>query len=188
MQFIIMSDGKGTRWNNYLGITKQEAIINSERILDRTVRLLKENTDDKILILSSNHCHENPNAVRIKSQYNDYFHQKYAYDYLNEETTFLYGDTYYSQELINLIVNTEVNDIVFFGNEHAIVAVKVQDYELLKSVIDNVDPSSKSLYHAFDFLNNISSRFVNVGNSFVNINNRDDYDALVQKVKKLSFK
>ena len=28
MKFIIMSDGKGTRWNNYLGITKQEVIIN----------------------------------------------------------------------------------------------------------------------------------------------------------------
>lgn len=188
MQFIIMSGGQGTRWNNYLGITKQEAVVNGERILDRTVRLLRENSTDKIFILSSNPHHENPKALRIQSKYTNYFHQKYAYDYLNEETTFLYGDTYYSEDLIDIILTTDVSDIVFFGNENAIVAVKVKDYQLLKFVIDNVNSSCKSLYHAFDFLNNVSSRFVNVGNSFININNRVDYDILVQKVKKLSSK
>ena len=51
MKYIIMSDGKGTRWNNYLGITKQEVIINNERLIDRTIRMILERTTDDVYIL-----------------------------------------------------------------------------------------------------------------------------------------
>lgn len=50
MKYIIMSDGKGTRWNNYLGITKQEVIINNERLIDRTIRMILERSTDDIYI------------------------------------------------------------------------------------------------------------------------------------------
>ena len=36
-----MAAGKGKRWNDYLGISKQEAKINDENLLERTVRLIK---------------------------------------------------------------------------------------------------------------------------------------------------
>ena len=65
MKYIIMSDGKGTRWNNYLGITKQEAIINNERLIDRTIRMILERSTDEIYILSSNQNHENKYAKRM---------------------------------------------------------------------------------------------------------------------------
>ena len=38
-----MSDGKGTRWNNYMDTTKQTISINGENLLQRTIRLLHEN-------------------------------------------------------------------------------------------------------------------------------------------------
>ena len=134
MQYIIMSEGKGTRWNNYLGISKQEAEINGERILDRTIRLLREMTNDPIYISSMNLKHENKNALRIVPHYNDYFHRKYVYEFLNQSTIYLYGDTFYNQEAIDIIINTETNDVLFFGNEKAIIAVKVQDYIFFKKV------------------------------------------------------
>ena len=139
MQYIIMSEGKGTRWNNYLGISKQEAEINGERILDRTIRLLREMTNDPIYISSMNLKHENKNALRIVPHYNDYFHRKYVYEFLNQSTIYLYGDTFYNQEAIDIIINTETNDVLFFGNEKAIIAVKVQDYIFFKKVIFNYD-------------------------------------------------
>jgi len=52
MYFIIMADGDGKRWNNYLGIPKHLVEINGEPIIKRTVRLLKENGVNNIIITS----------------------------------------------------------------------------------------------------------------------------------------
>lgn len=51
---------------------------------------------------------------------------------------FLYGDTYYSEEAAAAIINTEAEDILFFGNQRSIVAVKVADGKLFKSHVDRV--------------------------------------------------
>jgi len=42
MKYIIMADGKGTRWNNFNNIPKHFIEINGEKIIFRTVRLLNE--------------------------------------------------------------------------------------------------------------------------------------------------
>ena len=42
MIYIIMADGKGTRWNNYQNIPKHLIQIDGETLLARTTRLLKE--------------------------------------------------------------------------------------------------------------------------------------------------
>jgi len=41
LKYVIMAAGKDKRWNDYLGISKQEAKINDENLLERTVRLIK---------------------------------------------------------------------------------------------------------------------------------------------------
>lgn len=187
MKYIIMSDGKGTRWNNYLGITKQEVIINNERLIDRTIRMILERSTDDIYILSSNQNHESKYAKRIVSKYDDYFHKKYAYDYLDDSTTYLYGDTYYDEKTMDIIIKDICGNISFYGNEHAIVAVKVNNYMLLKSVIDNSDDSFHSLYHLFDNFEDYRT-FVNVGDGFVNINTPNDYVNLIRDDKRLVLK
>ena len=53
MKYIIMAAGKGTRWNNYLGIPKHLIEINGETLLARTTRLLKENGIKNYIITSS---------------------------------------------------------------------------------------------------------------------------------------
>ena len=187
MKFIIMSDGKGTRWNNYLGITKQEVIINNERLIDRTIRMILERSTDDIYILSSNQNHENKYAKRIVSKYDDYYHKKYAYDYLDDSITYLYGDTYYDEKTMDLIIKDICKNISFYGNEHAIVAVKANNYKLLKSIIDNSDDSIHSLYHQFDNFEEYRT-FVNVGDGFFNINTPDDYTNLIKDDKRLELK
>lgn len=52
-----MSDGKGTRWNNYMNTTKQTISINAENLLQRTIRLLHENEIYDILIKSHDRRH-----------------------------------------------------------------------------------------------------------------------------------
>lgn len=187
MKYIIMSDGKGTRWNNYLGITKQEVIINNERLIDRTIRMILERTTDDIYILSSNPNHESKYAKRIVSKYDDYFHKKYAYDYLDEPVTYLYGDTFYDEKTMDIIIKDKCENINFYGNEYAIVAVKVNNYKLLKSVIDASNSNFYSLYHLFDNIEKYRT-FVNVGNDFVNINTPDDYINLIKDNKALVLK
>lgn len=187
MKYIIMSDGKGTRWNNYLGITKQEVIINNERLIDRTIRMILERTTDDVYILSSNQNHDSKYAKRIVSKYDDYFHKKYAYDFLDDSTTYLYGDTFYDEKTIDIIIKDMCENISFYGNEHAIIAVRVINYKLLKSVIDNANDNLHSLYHLFDGVENYRT-FVNVGDGFVNINTPNDYINLINDDKKLALK
>ncbi len=51
MRYVIMADGKGSRWNNFLGHDKQEIRIDGETLLERTVRLVHENDPDAALII-----------------------------------------------------------------------------------------------------------------------------------------
>ncbi|GAG87713.1 unnamed protein product, partial [marine sediment metagenome] len=39
---IIIADGKGDRWNNYLGVAKHFIEIEGETIIERTIRLIKK--------------------------------------------------------------------------------------------------------------------------------------------------
>lgn len=54
MLYIIMADGDGKRWSNYLGVPKHLIEINGETLLARIVRLLKENgIQDKDIIITA---------------------------------------------------------------------------------------------------------------------------------------
>lgn len=88
---------------------------------------------------------------------------------------------------MDIIIKDTCENISFYGNEHAIVAVKVNNYRLLKRVIDNSDGKLHSLYHLFDTFENYRN-FVNVGDGFVNINTPNDYINLIKDEKKLVLK
>ncbi len=186
MQYVIMSDGKGSRWNHYLGITKQEILIGNERLIDRTVRLIRERVTAPIFILSSNSNHESRGATRITSSYSSSLHKMYGYEYLNTGTTFLYGDTFYTISAMETILYNGEKDVVFYGNEHAIIGLKANNYMLLKNVLDQIDPSS-SLYHAFDSMEE-QRQFISVGDAYFNINSPYDYEQFLQKQKRLLWK
>lgn len=182
MQYVIMSDGTGTRWNNYLNITKQEIVIDGENLLERIVRQIR-NLDKyaKIIISSHNPNHKVAGCMLYASEDDNKYKKMYLYEKISEPITFLYGDTFYEDNVIEMIVNGLTDKVIFYGNENAIIAIKVTDYKLFKSKLDIYD-GSKTLLHEFEEYD-INKLFVHVGYDFKNINTSDDYHSLIKTKK-----
>ena len=177
-----MSNGKGTRWNLYQGITKQESLINGERLLDRTVRQIKERTNDKIIIFSCNENHVNNNSTRLVPSSKDHFKKLLGYEFIDEPVSYLYGDTYYPDETIEQIINDDCKDITFYGDENAIVGIKAVNFELLKQVLDQDNDPKTNVYHICDSIMD-KRKFVIVTHGYTNINTPEDYIKLVDKTR-----
>ena len=135
MKYIIMADGKGTRWQNYNDIPKHLIEIGGETLLGRTVRLLRENdSKSEVIITSHDARYEIEGAVRYEPKNNNLEIDRFTEELIADDVCFLYGDTYYSEEAARTITETEAEDILFFGNTKAIVAIKVADGGLFKQL------------------------------------------------------
>ena len=183
MQYVIMADSKETRWNNYLNITKQEIIIDGENLLERMVRQIRKlDKNAKIIISLHNPYHKIAGCMLYASEDDNKYKKMYLYEKINEPTIFLYGDTYYENNIIEIIINSLTNKVIFYGNENAIIAIKVTDYKLFKSKLDIYD-GKKTLLHEFEEYD-INKLFIHVGYNFKNINTSDDYHSLIKKLIK----
>ena len=139
MKYIIMADGKGTRWQNYNDIPKHFIEINGETLLARTVRLLKQGDPGcEVIITSHDPRYEVEGATRYEPKNNHLEIDRFTEELIADNVCFLYGDTYYSEEAAETIIKTVADDILFFGNRRSIVAVKVADGELFRSHVDRV--------------------------------------------------
>ncbi len=139
MKYIIMADGKGTRWNNYGNIPKHFIQVNGETLLARTVRLLKElEPDCRVIITSHDPRYEVPGAVRHEPKNNVLEIDRFTEELIEDDVCFLYGDTYYSEESAETIVAAPAEDLLFFGNRRSIVAVKVKDSAVFRKHVTRV--------------------------------------------------
>ena len=139
MKDIIMADGKGTRWNNYHNIPKHLIEIDGETLLARTVRLLRENdARADIVITSHDPRYEVPGARRYEPQNNHLEIDRFTEELIADDVCFLYGDTFYSESVIQKIADTPAEKLLFFGNERSIVAIKVADGALFRQHVDRV--------------------------------------------------
>ena len=139
MKYIIMADGKGTRWNNYHNIPKHLIEIDGETLLARTVRLLRENdARADIVITSHDPRYEVPGARRYEPQNNHLEIDRFTEELIADDVCFLYGDTFYSESVIQKIADTPAEKLLFFGNERSIVAIKVADGALVRQHVDRV--------------------------------------------------
>ena len=133
MKYIIMADGKGRRWNNFDNIPKHLIEINGETLLSRTVRLLKEfNSDAEVIITSHDPRYEVEGARRYEPRNNMLEIDRFTEELIEDDICFLYGDTYYSEKAMETITTTEADDLMFFGNGKAIVAIKVKDASVFR--------------------------------------------------------
>lgn len=104
---------------------KQLSIINGETLVERTIRLLKENGITDIYISSNNERfdkyarvlkHDNSYKVEngiVKGYWVD------AYYPMKEPCVYLHGDVYYSEDAIKKIINYKSDKNIFIGNEVA---------------------------------------------------------------------
>lgn len=129
MKYIIMCAGKGTRWNNYMGIPKHLIKINDETLLGRTTRLLKENNITDFVITGNDERYSEYGKL-IQQTCNECEIDRFEESVIKDEVCYLYGDVYYTDEAIKTIINNNTNDILFFGSEYEIFAIKIKDIKL----------------------------------------------------------
>ncbi|MBE5905783.1 MAG: hypothetical protein E7277_03170 [Lachnospiraceae bacterium] len=139
MRYIIMADGKGNRWNNFHDMPKHFIKFGDETLLERTVRLIHEREKEAtVYITSHDPRYEVKGATRYEPLNNVLEIDRFTEELIDDNVCFLYGDTFYSEEAMDFIVSTQVSDILFFGNERSIVAIKVKDGRLFKQHVDYV--------------------------------------------------
>lgn len=119
MKYILMCGGKYEQWKT----PKQLLKVNGEVIIERTIRLLKENGIEDIAISTDNPAF-NYLGVPILTHNNSYeFKDGKLHGYwcdafypTDEPTCYLFGDVYFSDEAIKTIIETETDDIELFGS------------------------------------------------------------------------
>ena len=134
MRYVIMADGKGSRWNNFLGHDKQEIRIDGETLLERTVRLVHENDPDAELIITSHNEDLNvPGARRYEPKNNVLEIDRFTAELIGDDMCFLYGDVLYSEAAVKAVINARGREpVLFFGSKSSICAVLVRDGELFR--------------------------------------------------------
>lgn len=121
MLYIIMCGGNYPKFD----IPKQLLKVNGEVLVERTIRLLKENGVDNIAICTNGDKFDYL-GLPILMQHNKYVAGSSdegkkseccwlnAYYPVDEPCCYLHGDVYFSEEAIKTIVETKVDDAMFF--------------------------------------------------------------------------
>lgn len=139
MKYIIMCDGKGTRWENYKNIPKHFVTINGEPLIKRTIRQLNERVNNcEIIITSHDKRYDIEGSTRYEPLNNVLEIDRFTEELIDDNICFLYGDTYYPDEVIDSIISEKASDILFFGNAKSIVAIKIKDGKLFKKHVSRV--------------------------------------------------
>lgn len=139
MKYIIMCDGKGTRWENYKNIPKHFVTINGEPLIKRTIRQLNERVNNcEIIITSHDKRYDIEGSTRYEPLNNVLEIDRFTEELIDDNICFLYGDTYYPDEVIDSIISKKASDILFFGNAKSIVAIKIKDGKLFKKHVSIV--------------------------------------------------
>ena len=120
MRYIIMCGGQYAKWDK----PRQFTIIDGEALVERTIRLLRENGAEDIAISSNSHLFD-VFGVPVLDHYNSYVARGYndcdgywvdAFYPTDEPTCYIFGDVFFSPEAIRTIVETDTTDIDFFAS------------------------------------------------------------------------
>ena len=121
MKYIIMCGGDYPKFK----IPKQLLKVNGEVIVERTIRLLRENGITDIAVSSNNPAFRYLDVEIITDDSNNYVcgdpnsNRKgvkswlQAYTLENEPTCYLHGDVYFSEDAIKRIINKPVENTMF---------------------------------------------------------------------------
>lgn len=132
MKYVIMADGKGSRWDNFMGHSKHDIRIGGETLLERTVRLVRGlDPEAEVIITSHDPSCSVPGARRYEPENNVLEIDRFTAELIGDDMCFLYGDVLYSEDAMRTIVQAQgTAPLLFFGSESSICAVLVGDGEL----------------------------------------------------------
>lgn len=195
MRYVIMADGKMTRWEKRDTLPKHLVKVNGETLLARLVRQLKEyDPDCEIIITSHNEKYEIPGALRYEPENNIYEIDRFTWELIEDDVCFLYGDTYYTDGCISEITDCETDSLYFFGNRTSVFAVLAGDADLMKECIKDVkclyiDGRIKEcrgwqLYQRFENLPydkiTVKGSFTLIEDGSMGINTAEEYEKLLE--------
>lgn len=110
MIYIVMCGGQ----HEICGVPRNLIEIGGERLVDRTIRLLRENYVNDIAITTTNEAFNNCDAEIIN--YDSSGEWVNAFYLTDDPVCYIFGDVYYSDAAIKTIVETQTNDIEFFAS------------------------------------------------------------------------
>ena len=173
MKYVILACSNDKTFD----IPRQLVEINGEPLVKRTIRLLKENGVEDILITAKNEMFDNLGAKRYEPMDNSYDYlngtgywiDAFPKELLNEPVCFVWGDVYFSENAIKTIVKTQTDSTLFFctynnsdskyiKHHDEPLAYKVVDYELFKNKIDEVFLIGENSKFIFDELINYNDK------------------------------
>ncbi|MGM1018815.1 MAG: NTP transferase domain-containing protein [Actinomycetota bacterium] len=145
MRYVIMANGRGTRWGGHAGVPKHLIEFDGETLLRRIVRqVAAADPAADIVVSASDPRYDTEGARRHTPRVNEIELDRFVPELISDQVCFLYGDTLYSTSAIQSIVSVDTVELDFFGDERAIVAVKSASSSLLRAHLDHV----RSLYLA----------------------------------------
>lgn len=194
MKYIIMADGDGKRWNNYLGIPKHLIEINGETLLGRTTRLLRENGITDYVITGRDERYKEYGKVIPQSKRDCEIDR---FERVDSPVCYLYGDVYYTDEAMKTIVNTPAKDVLFFGPEEEIIAIKVENllmFYMHKGIVKEMYLNGeidrcigwdiyKSLHDCIHAYHSIMTRYVKILDGSTDIDYPEDYEKFKEKLE-----
>ena len=118
MKYIILANSNDKTFD----IPRQLIEINGEPLVVRTIRLLKENGVNDILLIASDERFDGLGIERYIPTNSDYDYatgkgywlNAFPFELMNEPVCFIWGDVYFSENAIKTIVNTETDSTMFF--------------------------------------------------------------------------
>lgn len=172
MKYVIMCGGD---YSDRFKKPKQLYVVRGEVLVERTIRLLKENGVTDIAISTNNPMFDYIDVLKLRAkvEYNHDDEERHknskkswlnAYYPLEEACCYIHGDVYFSEEAIKTIVETEVKETMFFctrdvgdGRPHGInikgrepLAYKVQNQKVFRNAINELFDLIDKGYFSFD--------------------------------------
>jgi hypothetical protein len=117
---LILAAGEATRWNNHLDMPKHMVPIDGEPLIHNMQRRLDNLGVTDVHVITHNPEFVRPPAVQQTPREVDraWIHRHEGSRHLwhpEDKTLILYGDTYYTDRLLHLMVESECNDWHVYG-------------------------------------------------------------------------
>lgn len=133
MRYVIMADGKMSRWEKTFNVPKHLLPIDNEILLGRITRQVRENDPDaEIIVTSHDPRYEGYGATRYEPRNNVYEIDRFTEELITDDVCFLYGDTYYADAAMQKICRLKPETMYFVGTAHSIVAVVAHSGEVMR--------------------------------------------------------
>jgi len=133
MKYILMCGGRYEIWEK----PRHLSVICGEEIVERTIRLLKENGVTDIAISSNNDIFKKF-GIPVLEHNNNYVSHNFgdvegdwfdAFYPTDEPTCYIFGDVVFSPEAIKTIVEYKTDDMMFFGSKPPFASNYIKNHE-----------------------------------------------------------